>query len=216
MNESSTAPKALGDFCKQCADGLSGLISNQERIRFVSSLMPEYLRNKDLFRKILHGICEGDDYLDLRYGTMFDNEIILYRDPGRLFSLRFFIWEAGCHDPIHDHNAWGVVGCISGHLEIVNYRRIDDGSEAGCAHLHKIEKRILYPGETYPVLPLETIHHTGNPSKQGAAIQISLYGGSETKRDFINGYDLMSNRVYPIYPPKTKKMILAREALAHF
>jgi predicted metal-dependent enzyme (double-stranded beta helix superfamily) len=158
-------------------------------------------------------MVRGDDYLDLSYATMFDSEVILYRDPAGLFSIRMFLREPGEYDPIHDHNSWGVISPVQGELEVVNYLREDDGSKQGCAQLAETGRRILRAGETTWVLGSESIHKTGNPTQQ-TNIQISLYGRSQTRRNYINGFDEVTGLVYPIFAPKIRKQRLARQALA--
>lgn len=205
-------PRKLLDFCESLAVGLSGRTEAEACIGFVSRLLPGIVCDKDLFREILEGMARGDEYLDLRYATMFDNEAILYRDPARLFSLRMFLWQPGEYDPIHDHNSWGVLSPVQGELEVVNYLREDDGSRQNCAQLVETGRRILKPGETAWVCGSESIHKTGNPTQQ-TNIQISLYGRSQTGRDYINGFDEDTGLVSPIYPPKIRKQRLALQAL---
>lgn len=206
-------PRKLIDFCKTCAGGLSQRTKPEDCIGFVSRLLPELVSDKHLFREILEGMAHGNDYLDLRYATMFDSEVILYRDPDRLFSIRMFLWQPGEYDPIHDHNSWGVVSPALGELDVVNYLRQDDGTKEDFSQLTETGRNIIKPGEITCVCGPESIHKTGNP-KQQMNIQISLYGPSQTSRNYINGFDETNGRVYPIYAPKIRKQHLALQALA--
>lgn len=211
----SRIPPEIQSFCKECAHGLSHLKENQERIEFTRELLPKLLCDRSLFGTILRDLIVKREYPDLNYPTMFDSEFILYTDPDRLFSLRMFLWEPGAYDPIHDHNSWGVIGPVIGQLEVINYQRSDDGSEEGYAHLVETERRIIIPGDTYFVLPLDIgIHKTGNPGNE-TIIQVSIYGEAQSTRNHINGFDFESKKVYPIYAPKTKKRLLAQQALYH-
>jgi len=211
----SPIPPKIQSFCKECAHGLSDLMENQERIEFTQGLLPKLLRDTPLFGTILRSLIEKKAYPDLNYPTMFDSEFILYTDPDRLFSLRMFLWEPGAYDPIHDHNSWGVIGPATGQLEVINYRRNDDGSRKEYADLIETDRRIILPGDTYFVLPLDNgIHRTGNPSDE-TIIQVSIYGETQATRNHINGFYLESKSVYPIYAPKTKKRLLAQQALYH-
>ncbi|MCX5850488.1 MAG: hypothetical protein NT072_00285 [Deltaproteobacteria bacterium] len=54
---------------------------------------------------------------------------------------------------------------------------------------------------------------TGNPGST-TALQLRVYGPSLTGRIHINGFNLSTGRVYPIYSPKTKRKILAHTARA--
>ena len=213
MTVSSRVPEDLLEFCKDCAKGLSGLTDHDACIQFVSGMLPQLISNKALFKQILEGMVADAPYPDLRYATMFDSEVILYRDPARLFSMRLFLWELGAYDPVHDHNAWGVIGPVLGDLEIVNYRRLDDGTRTGYAQLTETARKIIQPGQTYFVCGSDYIHKTGNPGRQ-STIQVSIYGRPMTKRPYINGFDVGGRRVFPIYAPKVRKQILAGQALA--
>jgi predicted metal-dependent enzyme (double-stranded beta helix superfamily) len=206
-------PEKLVDFCENLARGLSERTDPEDSIGLVSRQLPEITSDKGLFREILEGMLRGDAYLDLRYATMFDSEVILYRNPARLFSIRLFLWEPGAYDPIHDHNSWGVISPVQGELEVVNYMRQDDGSKENYAQLAETGRRIIKPGDITFVCGPESIHKTGNPARQ-INIQISLYGPSQTKRNHINGFDETTGLVYPIYAPKIRKQRLAGQALA--
>ena len=215
MNHTLPMPQKLINFCETCAGGLSERTEPEACIGFVSRLLHDIVVDKRLFQEILEGMVRGDDYLELRYATMFDSEVVLYRDPARLFSMRMFLWGPGEYDPIHDHNSWGVISPVRGELEVVNYLREDDGSKEDCARLKETGRRIIAPGETTYVCGSESIHKTGNPTQQ-TNIQISLYGRPLIKRNHINGFDEGTGRVYPIYSPKIRKQRLARQALASF
>lgn len=76
-------------------------------------------------------------------------------------------------------------------------------------------RQIIRPGETSCVCGSESIHKTGNPTRQ-TNVQISLYGPSQSGRNYINGYDKATGRAYPIYAPKTRKQQLARQVIADF
>jgi predicted metal-dependent enzyme (double-stranded beta helix superfamily) len=213
MSQTVPMPDKLIHFCENLAAKLSERTRPEDCIGWVSRLLPDIIADKCLFRDILEGMLRGDAYLDLSYATMFDSEVILYRNPARLFSIRMFLWRPGEYDPIHDHNSWGVISPVQGELEVVNYLRKDDGSKEDYAQLAETGRRIVRPGETTFVCGPESIHKTGNPTRQ-TNIQLSLYGRTQTKRNHINGFDEATGLVYPIFAPKIRKQLLAREALA--
>lgn len=213
MRSSPSTPKKLIHFCGRMAEGLSGKAGPEACLGFAGRLLPELVSDESLFREILEGMIRGDDYLDLSYATMFDSEVILYRDPDRLFSLRMFLWGPGEYDPIHDHNAWGVVSPVHGELEVIHYRRDDDGSKPDYAKLTESGRKIIRPGDITFVSGPGSIHKTGNPTRQ-TNIQVSLYGRPQTDRNHINGFDDVTGLVYPIFAPKIRKQNLARRALA--
>jgi len=185
---------------------------NESRIVYISREMPALLRERLLFTKILTGIIKGRSYPDVRQATMFSNEFVLFINHQRLFSVRLYIYEPGQYTPVHDHNSWGVYGCVHNRIEIIRYRREDDGSAAESARLREIERPILQPGQTSSVLPLgDGIHRAGNPAAE-ASVMLSVYG-TPIRRLFINRYDILQNRVSKLYPPRLRKKMLAAQAL---
>jgi predicted metal-dependent enzyme (double-stranded beta helix superfamily) len=143
---------------------------------------------------------------------MFDNELLLYIDPKRIFSIRLYLWGPGEYTPIHDHNAWGVIGPVTGKLQVTKYVREDAGSDENFARLREAENRVLTARQTEVVLPLNNgIHKTGNPGDMTSAT-VQLYG-NPIRRTYINRFDPVSGRIDRIYPPRTKMRILASEAL---
>jgi predicted metal-dependent enzyme (double-stranded beta helix superfamily) len=212
MKLSSLMPPDISLFCKRCSEVLSGLAENEAHIEFIRSELPTLLLNKPFFTKILNNLVEGGKYPDLQYSTMFDNEFLLYTDAAHLFSLRLFLWGPGEYTPVHDHNSWGVIGPISGELEVIDYRREDDGSREGYACLVELERLRLLPGQTASTFPLnEGIHKTGNPTQE-SILSLSLYG-NPLPRGYINGFDTAGHSVYRILSPKMKKKLLAIQVL---
>jgi predicted metal-dependent enzyme (double-stranded beta helix superfamily) len=186
--------------------------SRKDRIVFIHKEMAGLLLNRPLFKGILTNILQGSRYPDTRHATMFTNEFVLHINERRLFSIRLFIYESGQYTPIHDHNSWGVYGAVFSPIEVIRYRREDDGAKKGYARLEESERIRLDPGETALVLPLnEGIHQTGNPDKK-ASIMLSVYG-TPIRRLYINQYDLLRNSVEKLYPPRLRKKRLAAQAL---
>ncbi|MBT8363471.1 MAG: cysteine dioxygenase family protein [Deltaproteobacteria bacterium] len=184
----------------------------EKRIFFIGKEMPALLLNRQLFKKILTNIVKGRNYPDARQATMFTNEFVLYINNRRLFSVRLYIYEPGQYSPIHDHNSWGVYGCVLNTIEVVRYRREDDETRPEYARLQEIERPILQPGETASVLPLnDGIHRAGNPAGN-TSVMLSVYG-TPIRRLFVNEYDHIQNRVSKLYPPRLNKKMLASQAL---
>jgi len=186
--------------------------NDEQRIQYFSSELPVLLLNRPLVEKILTGIARGGSYPDARQATMFSNEFILFINPRRLFSVRMYIYGPGQYTPVHDHNSWGVYGCVSNRIEVVRFGcRNGDGRTAG-ELLQEIDRPILQPGETLAVLPLkEGIHQAGNPD-QTASIMLSVYG-TPIRRLYVNQYDIAQNTVTRRYPPRLRKKRLAALAL---
>jgi len=194
------------------AQSIQKIKSHNERIAFTRAEMPALLLNRRLLKKILADIVKGKRYPDVRQATMFSNEFILYINNQRLFSARLYIYEPGQYTPIHDHNSWGVYGCVSEKIEVIRYRRQDDETRQGYAHLDETERIILQPGDTSVVQPLnDGNHQAGNPS-DAASVMFCVYG-TPIRRLYVNVYDPAQNAVSRRYPPRLQKKRLAAKAL---
>jgi predicted metal-dependent enzyme (double-stranded beta helix superfamily) len=208
-------PPEMLDICQRWSQSIENISGNAARLEFFQGELPVLLQNRSVFVKLLKNIKKGSPYPDLRRAQMIDDEILLYLNPKRLFSLRMFFYGPGDYTPIHDHNSWGVSGSAMGELGVVRYRREDDGSIDGHARLRQTARLNLQPGETELTRALnDGIHQTGN-SGEGITIMISVYG-SPIRRLYINWFDLEHNKVYKLYPPRIKKKMLAAQALKHF
>ena len=183
-----------------------------ERIAFTRAEMPGLLLNRRLLKEILTDIVKGKRYPDIRQATMFSNEFILYINNRRLYSVRLYIYEPGQYTPVHDHNSWGVYGCVSRKVEVIRYRRHDDETRHGYAELRETDRIMLRPGETSMVRPLnDGIHQAGNPGTD-TCVMLSVYG-APIRRLYVNQYDPIRNRVSRLYPPRLRKKRLATQAL---
>jgi len=194
------------------AESLQGLKEMEKRIFYIGRELPALLTNQQLFEKILTNIVKGQKYPDARQATMFANEFILFINNKRFFSVRLYIYEPGQYTPIHDHNSWGVYGCVHNKIEVIRYRREDDETQAGYARLREIERPVLNPGQTASVLPLnDGIHKAGNPDGQ-TSVMLCVYG-TPIRRLYVNQYDHLQHRVSKLYPPRLRKKMLASQAL---
>lgn len=182
---------------------------HRHRIAYFQEQLPRLLFNKNIFLSLLQNISRGRPYPDLRSTTMFDNEILLYLDAQRRFSLRLYLFGPNEYTPIHDHNSWGVTGTVSPCLEVVKYHRLDDGQRSDYAELAEHERLQLGPGATDVTLPLnQGIHKTGNPTQQ-TILMVSIYG-SPIRRLYVNGFEPNARRVFKIYAPRIKKRLMAQ------
>jgi predicted metal-dependent enzyme (double-stranded beta helix superfamily) len=208
-------PEDLLKICKRWSDSIENISGNAARIEFFKSELPDFLKNHSVFEKLLNNIKAGKPYPDLRQAQMIDDEILLYLNPRRLFSLRMFLYGPAAYTPIHDHNSWGVSGSAMGELGVIRYAREDDGSVETYARLRQAASVRLKPGEIELTRPLnEGIHQTGNPGA-GTTLMISVYG-SPLRRLYINRFDYEHNQVERLYPPRIKKKMLAAQALKYF
>lgn len=211
-DEIAEAPSGLLEACEAWGRELKRCAGEAEQRTLVMEKLPELSADRPLFRRILRNIADGAPYPDVHRPTLFPNEIVLYTHEQRLFSLRMLLAEPGSFTPIHDHGAWGVITPFTGTLEVVHYALREPGPAGSFPGLDRIAQRILRPGETDELLPLERgIHKTGNAG-QDAMVMLSVYG-RPVRRPYVLGYDPGRMRVYPIYTPRTRKRLLAREVL---
>jgi predicted metal-dependent enzyme (double-stranded beta helix superfamily) len=208
-----TAPREeVWRFCRKWLSAVKPLGNREDRMNYFRRELPNLLVDKSLFADILKGVVKGSDFPDLRQATLFDNELVLYQDPARIFSLRVYFFKAEEHTFVHDHSSWGVSGSAFGELEIVRYRREDDGLDTEQAQLALSERLVLWPGETETTLPFDQgIHRTGNPS-DGITLMVSVYG-PPLRRSYIQRFNLENGSVHRLFPPRMKKKMLAEQAL---
>jgi predicted metal-dependent enzyme (double-stranded beta helix superfamily) len=205
-------PVELLEICLRWSDAVENISGDAGRIDFFKNELPGFLRNQSVFEKLLNNIAGGQPYPDLHQAQMLEDEILLYLNPKRLFSLRMFLYGPASYTPIHDHNSWGVSGSVLGELGVIRYTREDDGSVATYARLRQAALVRLQPGEIELTRPLnEGIHQTGNPGP-GTTLMISVYG-APIRRLYINRFDYEHKKVDRLYPPRLKKKMLAAQAL---
>ncbi len=215
MNSSALSiPAEIQTLCDRCTAGLSYQDDTRACISFVKAELPRLLLNKPLFVDLLKNIVSQAGYPDAKRPTVFDNEIPLFVHPDGLFSLRLYLWGPGEFTYPHDHNSWGVLGAVSPGFEVINYRRVDDGSREGFAQLTESERFLLDAGESCHTLPFgEGIHTTGNPD-ESTVLSLNFYG-RPLPRGYLYKFNIEKQRAYRVYAPRRKKEILAGLALEH-
>jgi len=212
MPKGSSPPEKLLDCCRRWSKEVVRIKSSKDRIAYFEENLPELLQNRSLVKDILGGLAGGAAYGERHGGMLFDNEVLLYLDRARRFSLRMYIHVAGDYTSVHDHSAWGVLGSAVGRLHIVKYHRQDDGSREDRASLRSDGESWLAPGQTDVTLPLDAgIHKTGNASDDVLAV-INVYG-TPLRRLYINQFDPESGAVFRLYPPRLHRKKLAAAAL---
>jgi hypothetical protein len=212
MNTRSNLPEHIRRLFEKWSQTIGIYSEDRQKIEFFRKELPVVLKDKSFFIDVLEKITKGRSFPDTRRSGLFENEVILFTNSSRLFSVRFALYEPGEYTIIHDHSSWGVFGTVFGPLEVIKYQRIDDGSIDYHAKLVETERLLLDPIETDFTLPLDQgIHSIGNPTDQ-IILTSSVYG-NPVRRLFINGFDIKSERIYPIYPPKIKKKSQARQAI---
>jgi predicted metal-dependent enzyme (double-stranded beta helix superfamily) len=208
----SRAPGPLLQICNRWSRCFETVTDGSARIELIRAELPGLLLSSDLFQTILEDIVCGNPYPDTRQAMMFENEILLYVNPRRLFSVRLYLYGPGDFTPIHDHSSWGVFGSALGNVDVITYVREDDGSVADRARIRESSRFELPPGRTELTLPLDAgIHQTGNPTDR-PVLMVSVYG-VPLRRLYINCFDAGHQRVSRLFPSRIRKRMLAREAL---
>jgi predicted metal-dependent enzyme (double-stranded beta helix superfamily) len=202
----------LQAVCRQWSTEVKAIDQTESRMAFFEGKLPELLSRRTVFEGILRGILSGNPYPDLRQETLFENELILFRDPGQMFSLRLYVFGPGEYTPVHDHTSWGVSGSAFGKLEVVRYRREGLGPASEGGRLAVAGANVLVPGEIESTLPLDKgIHRTGNPV-DGITLMVSVYG-RPLRRLYIQYFNIETGRVDRRYPSHLRKRMLAEQAL---
>jgi hypothetical protein len=206
------ALEELQAVCRGWSSAVKGIADGDGRIAFFRTELPKLLSRPELFEGMLKGVLAGHPYPNLRQETLFDNELVLYRDAGRMFSLRLYIFGPGEHTFVHDHVSWGVSASVFGPIEVLRYQSEDGSTGSRSAHVRMSGRSVLRPGETETTLPLgRGIHRTGNPD-DGTSLMASVYG-PPLRRLFIQRFDLENGRVDRVYPPHVKKRMLVAQAV---
>ncbi len=83
-------------------------------------------------------------------------------------------WLPGRGVAPHDHQTWGVVIGLEGEEKNVNWRRLDDGDEAGIARLAVAEEIAVTNGAVVRLLP-DDIHSVRNDGDE-LSMSLHIYG----------------------------------------
>lgn len=210
----------VGAYGRAWSREIGGLADEDAQIAHFREGLPRLLRDRPLIRALLEEIHAGAAYPDTRRAGFFENEVLLYMDDRRRFSLRLYFHAGGEYTVIHDHNAWGVSGVASGRLGVVRYRMAaadgeadsPEGEDAEPARLVQLGHRILPAGEVAVTRPLAPgIHQTGNPDAL-PNIMITVYG-RPARRLYIREYDPVTHRAFKRYHPRIRKQRFAGDVL---
>jgi len=202
--------KSFKDFCETFRE-LSLSEKNPEELVIEGQLiLSEYLANPDLMLDYLVSLTDNrfeEDFLPIDV-----NDISIYRDPSRLFSVRLFVWEPNYPYPVHDHGSWGVMGCLANQVRETKYKRVDDGTQSDYAELEVRAESVLQPGHTTFVLPLNQGIHRMQAFGSKPALTVHVYG-KPIRTGFIQGFMLENNAAYKMFPVKVQRKLLAIKAL---
>ncbi len=190
---------------------MDDITAEQDRMAYFKDQLPSLLLDRTAVEPVLENMANGRPWPDLRNAGLFANEIVLYLDPGRRFSIRLYLHPPNDHTVIHDHTSWGISGCPFGRLSVISFR-LDGWDGNDRAVVTPRAPVVLTPGQVSATRPWDRgIHQTGSPDDD-PSVMISAYG-RPGRRLYINTYDRQTGRVTRRYPPKLLRRMLAGEAL---
>jgi 3-mercaptopropionate dioxygenase len=203
----------IKSFCAELRE-LLGSTNSQSEIfhqgrRILSDLALRPLFLKEVFRRY----ATDDEFLKSRQLTVDPNEITIFVDPARLFSLRLYVWDPAVSYPVHSHGSWGVVACVSGKILERKFKVLDKVDPPGFAKIIETGRSVLKPGDTTTVLPLERgIHQMEAVAKEHSSISLHLYGKA-VRRGFLECYNHEKDSVYRVMNPYLYGRVCALRAL---
>jgi 3-mercaptopropionate dioxygenase len=118
---------------------------------------------------------------------------LLYQGDSGL-SVTAVVWGPGQHLGPHDPRTWGMIGILDNTLTETRYRRVDDRSKAGFAHLEKDRTANFRPGEITLLVPeTDEIHQMDNHTDR-PTVEIHCYG-TDLRQVDRSRYDLETGRI---------------------
>jgi predicted metal-dependent enzyme (double-stranded beta helix superfamily) len=200
-------------FCGRVRKMLADENTAFRKIENGRGLVSELVSRPDWFFDYLKRIILSPAPAEGQKQGIWPNEYLLYRSPDKSFVVLAYIWDARLADIVHDHGAWGIIGTLVARLGEKKYERLDDGKREGYAELRETEHRVYGSGETTFVLPLNKgLHAMDNPT-EGIAVSINVYGKT-IRQGYVQFFDPEKKTVTRVFPPRTRKEVLAVKTLA--
>jgi predicted metal-dependent enzyme (double-stranded beta helix superfamily) len=175
-------------------------------------LFEELLGDPRWFQEFFRKLLTDRDFLNRQPTSVYRNEITLHRSADRSLSVLAYIWEPHRPSPIHDHGSWGLIGSLIQPVREMKYRRLDDGRVEGYAELERTSSRVIEPGGTSHVLPLDEGIHQMGAAGDRMAVSVGIYGKS-IRQGYSQFFDPAGKTVIRAYHPKLFKKVLAIRAL---
>lgn len=205
----------IGDL-EQFSDAFGAMLAKKperdELLRNGKEMLSELILKPDWFQPILTKLVLDESFLKSQWQSIDPNEIQIYRSSDKMFSVRAYIWEPNVTYPIHDHGAWGIVGTHINQITERKFIRVDDGTNDNYAELKQVSEKVLSPGETTFVLPLNEGIHQMQATGDLAAVSIHIYG-APIRKGFIHYFDIQRKSAHRMYTPAVNKKIFAIRTL---
>lgn len=177
----------------------------------------DLVQDKQVAVKVLERLAHDARFLREQSANLFNNEIVIWREPGGAFSLRMFIWSPETDDFIHDHNSFGMIICWFGKLAIDNFMCVNKDAPEENAGLQFKSRQILEVGQTSLVRPYnEDGIHRVSCAEGDIALSLSVYGRRISARDYILRYDLERKKAARVYHRSWKRKAWAKQMLEKF
>jgi predicted metal-dependent enzyme (double-stranded beta helix superfamily) len=98
----------------------------------------------------------------------------LHEEDDHSLAIVVVTWLPGEETPPHDHGTWAVIAGLEGRETNHFWRRLDDGSIAGYAHVERDGRQTIEYGSIL-AMPSRAIHSVQNDS-EGVSVSLHLYG----------------------------------------
>ena len=201
----------LEEFCRRFSTLLKENSPQPEFFSAGQELLREVLHDPRWFGDFLGRLIHDRKFYNQQEATFYPNEITLHRSSGPYFSVLAYIWEPHSSSAVHDHGSWGLVGSLIHRVQETKYRRLDDGQIEGYAELQEVSSRVIEPGETTFVLPLDKGIHEMKSLDQ-RVVSLNVYGKS-VRLGYLQFFYPSQKKVERVYPPKLFKKVLAIRVL---
>jgi hypothetical protein len=201
----------LDDYIPALREGFQVEEKPSLEFRIASNALKSLLKDQGVLKKVLELLAHDIHFLREQSGNLFNNEVVLWREPEGCFSLRMAIWTKGSDVFIHDHNALGVTGCWFGKILVENWE-IKEWLSEEKAKLELKEKIVLDRQYTVYVRPHDQGLHLVDLAEGDFAVSLSAYARPKP-RGYIRRFDPVTGAVSKIYHPVRQQRSWARQLL---
>ncbi len=200
----------LQAFIEQFADFLKAEPTKDEIFSAGRQMVESLVSTPGWLNDTLTRLVLDDAFLASQWHAIDPNDIVLYRHPDKLFTVRAFIWEPGVFYPVHDHGSWGLVGSYINRIRERKYVRTDDGTNEEYADIEMTADAVLDPGQTTYVDFLGL--HQMETADDRVAVTIHVYG-TPMRKGYIQLFNLHNKRIHRVYAPSMFPRALAIRTL---
>jgi len=174
------------------AEVRQGMVREPDRARLVTSLRPSFTRILNNQTWLPAAFTRPDPSGGMGEGV---GSYLIYRSESRDLSLMSLVLPAGASTPVHDHLAWGLVGLYAGEQEEWVYRCVEIDEKNGTAELVETERRRLFPGDFYDLLPPDGDIHQVRTVGSAPSVSLHLLG-NDIGCTWRHRYEPRESRVY--------------------